>query len=262
MPNVIITKVMMLAMVGAMLTSACSTLLKTPESKAEMDPKLAIEAYARVLNGFVNKEGEIDFEGLQKNRQDLSMYIHYVAKKRFHEIGNPNQVLAHHLNAYNALSMFTVLEKNIPKTNSGLNKLFFFRLTKMEIGGQVMSLETYEKDFIRSLNEDRVHWALNCMSVSCPRLPQEIFKAETVQTQLQDLSIEFFNSEKHVQVNNDKKEVAVTEIIKFFPEDFVPVKASSVVNYVNLYRKNPVPQDYKVRYISYDWTINNSRRSR
>ncbi len=245
-----------------LLLPACTTMQKTPPSAANLDSAKALDAYSRVLKNFVNKEGEVDFEALQKDSKDLSDFVYYVAKKKFADLGSPEEALAHHLNAYNALSMYTVLQRGIPKSNSGLSKLFFFRLTKMEIGGEIMSLEAYEKDHIRSVGEDRVHWVLNCMSVSCPKLPQEPFIGEYLEARLQAAAMEFFNSDKNIKVDDNKKEVSVTEILHFFPEDFVPKKAPDVATYVNLYRTTPVPSDYKVRYIPYDWTINNSRRHR
>ncbi len=255
-----LNRIRRVGVLAIMLLSACSTMQKTPTSGSNLDSNKALEAYSRVLKNFVNKEGEVDFEGLEKDSKDLSDFVFYVAKKKFVDLGNPEQALAHHLNAYNALSMYTVLQRGIPKSNSGLSKLFFFRLTKMEIGAEIMSLEAYEKNFIRSLGEDRVHWALNCMSVSCPRLPQEPFRAENLEDELQAGAVEFFNSDKNIKVNDQNKEVSVSEILHFFPEDFVPKKAPTIATYVNLYRKTPVPSDYKVRYIPYDWTINNSRR--
>ena len=38
-----------------------------------------------------------------------------------------------------------------------------------------MSLYTLENDVIRPLGDERVHFALNCMVVSCPRLPRVAF---------------------------------------------------------------------------------------
>lgn len=220
----------------------------------------AVESYDKVLKNFVDHTGAVDFEGLQKSPQDLENYVAYVAQKKFSDFTTRESLLAHHLNAYNALSMYTVIQKKIPVTNAGFNKVRFFYLTKMEIGGITMSLVTYENDFIRSMNEDRVHWALNCMAVSCPRLPQKPFTAENLNTDLQNQAVEFFNSEKNVRVQNNEKKVEVSEILKFFPKDFVPKKAPSIIEYINLYRKDKIPLDYKTEYISYDWTINNSNR--
>ena len=240
--------------------SACSTFQKTPEVRFKVNDQQAIEAYAKVLVAYVNVKGEVDFNGLQKNPQDLETYVAYIAQKKWSDFKTRDELLAYHLNAYNALSMNTVIQKGIPETNAGFKKVRFFYLTKMEIGGQRMSLVAYEADYIRKMNEDRVHWALNCMAVSCPRLPRKPFSAETLNQDLQDLAVEFFNSDKNVHFSAEPNTVEVTEILKFFPEDFVPKKAASIVDYVNLYRQDKIPTNYKVNYIPYDWTINNSNR--
>jgi hypothetical protein len=49
-------------------------------------------------------------------------------------------------------------------------KIRFFLLRKYRVGGEDMSLYALENDIIRPLGEPRVHFALNCMAVSCPRL--------------------------------------------------------------------------------------------
>ena len=247
-------------LVSSLIITGCSTLQKTPRVSSPVGESQALTAYDKVLKNFVTKDGAVDFNSLQKQPLDLESYVSYVAQKKFSDFKSRESLLAHHLNAYNALSMYTVIQKNIPVSNSGFSKVRFFFLTKMEIGGSTMSLVTYESDFIRSMNEDRVHWALNCMAVSCPRLPQKPFVAETLDKDLQNLAEEFFNSEKNVRVHAADKKVEVSEILKFFPKDFVPVKAPSIVEYINLYRREKIPLDFKVEYIPYDWTINNSNR--
>ncbi len=244
----------------AFFLSSCSTFQKTPILAGTDNEAEAIAAYAMILQNYVNDRGEVDFEGLAKNSTNLERYVSFVAKKKFSDFKSPDSLLAHHLNAYNALSMYTVLQKGIPKTNAGFKKVKFFFLTKMEIGDLEMSLVDYENNYIRSIGEDRIHWALNCMAVSCPRLPRVPFYAENLNKDLQSLTVEFFNMESNVRVEESKKTVFVTEILKFFPKDFVPKKAPSILDYVNLYKSNPVPTTYEVDYIPYDWTINNSNR--
>lgn len=246
-------------LVSSLILTGCSTLQKTPHA-AIVNENQAIAAYSQVLKNYVNEAGAVDFNGLQKQPKDLETYVSYVAQKKFSDFTTREDLLAHHLNAYNALSMYTVLQKNIPESNAGFSKVRFFYLTKMEIGGKTMSLVTYENDFIRSMNEDRVHWALNCMAVSCPRLPRSPFEAKSLDQNLQNLAEEFFNSEKNIRPNSAEKKVEVSEILKFFPKDFVPRKAPSVIEYVNIYRREKIPLDFKTDYIPYDWTINNSNR--
>jgi hypothetical protein len=58
-----------------------------------------------------------------------------------------------------------------------------------------------------------------------------------------------------VQVDDAVKNFKVSEILKFYTEDFL-AKAPSLAAYVNRYREVKVPEDYAVGFIAYDWTIN------
>ncbi len=238
--------------------SSCSTVLKSPTVEGQYSDEKAIEAYGRVLEKFVNEKGQVDFEGIRSSPNDLNIYVDYIARKKWSELKIGPQALSHHLNAYNAMSMYTVIQKGIPKTNAGFNKVSFFYLTKMNIGGSNISLVDYETKTIRAIGEDRVHWSLNCMSISCPRLPRKPFTEAHLEEELQQNAEEFFNSEQNVQVDNQNKIIKVSEILDFFPEDFVPAKAQNIQAYINHFRQTPVPLDYKVKFIPYDWTINNS----
>ena len=56
--------------------------------------------------------------------------------------------------------------------------------------------------------------------------------------------------------------VWLSELLSFYPEDFVPSAATSLTAYANRYAPQPAPLDYEVRFTPYDWTIANSRRPR
>ena len=96
---------------------------------------------------------------------------------------------------------------------------------------------------------------LNCMSVSCPRLPREVFKPELLEVQLDREARKFFNEERNVSVSNATKSFKVSEILKFYTSDFL-ANSPSLAAYVNRYRDEKVPESYAVEFFSYDWTIN------
>ena len=43
--------------------------------------------------------------------------------------------------------------------------------------------------------------------------------------------------------------------MKFYTSDFLAA-APSLIEYIKRYRDEPIPNDYEVRFITYDWTIN------
>lgn len=68
---------------------------------------------------------------------------------------------------------------------------------------------------------------------------------------------EFFSREKHLRRRDDTREVWVSEILKFYTGDFVSSgKPQDLTEYINRYVQQPIPPAYRVRFIPYDWTIN------
>ena len=254
-----------LVVVALLLLAGCSTLVPAPTVPAS-SPQAALDAWARVLAGFVNAQGEVDFDTLSRGRADLDRYVRHVADAPLASLAPGGERLAHMINAYNALSMFNVLESGIPATHAGWNKVTFFVLRKLQVGGQAMSLRSFENDVIRpvsrSLNDPRVHFALNCSAVACPVLPRTPFSAETLEAELERETRAFFARPDNFRIDATSRTVWLSELLDFYPEDFVPQPAASLLAYANRYVVQPAPPDFTVRFTPYDWTIANSRRPR
>ncbi len=217
------------------------------------------DSWGRVLQKFVDDQGRVNFAALANDRADLDRMVAYV-----YDIGPNNQatlfptkqhVLAYHINAYNALAMHKVIASGIPETLAGVRKIGFFALGKVQVGGEAISLYDYENKVIRPLRDARIHFALNCMSVGCPRLPRDVFLPEKLEIQLDRETRLFFAEARNVSLDAAKKTVMLSEILKFFTEDFL-VSAPTLIDYVNRYRDSKIPDDYKVEFRDYDWTIN------
>ena len=248
-----------------LLLAGCSTLVPAPTVPAS-SPQAALDAWARVLAGFVNAQGEVDFEALASNRADLDRYVRHVADMPLDSLPAGPQRLAHMINAYNALSMFNVLQSGVPATHAGWNKVGFFVLRKVQVGGEAMSLRSFENDvirpFTRSQNDPRVHFALNCSAVACPVLPRSPFTAAALEAELERETHAFFARPENFRIDAASRTVWLSELLDFYPEDFVPQPAASLLDYANRYAPQPAPPDFKVRFTPYDWTIANSRRPR
>lgn len=223
----------------------------------------ADQPWARVLAKYVNERGEVDFHGVAADEADLDAFLQYVqrisprsAPDRFAEA---DARIAYYLNAYNAIAMFNVIDSGFPQALGPLRRLRFFGVKRFTLGGERLSLYTLENDVIRPLGDERVHFALNCMSVSCPRLPREPFRAGRLSETLDARAREFFAEPRNVQVMPEQKRVRLSSILKFYREDFLR-KAPSLIDYVNRYRTPPIPQDYDVEFFDYDWTVNDPHR--
>ena len=218
--------------------------------------------WAATLERFVDDQGRTDFIALEKDTAQLQRFVDAVGQVS--PASNPElfptqeDVLAYHINTYNALAMKGVIERGIPKNFSNLLKrASFFKFRKVIIGGKKTNLYDYENKVIRPLGEARMHFVLNCMVVDCPRLPKFVFTAENLERDLQAASVEFFAKPKHIEIDQANKTVYLSGILKFYTKDYVASgDKQDLVEYVNQFRETSIPQDYRVKFISYDWTIN------
>ena len=222
----------------------------------------AMSDWAYVLQHYVDEEGRTDFKSLSDNRQPLEnmvAFISFASPAMTPELfDSPQSEMAYHINTYNALAMHGVIEEGIP---NGFTNFFsraaFFKFRDVVIGGRVTNLYDYENDIIRPLGEPRVHFVLNCMVKDCPRLPQTPFYAATLGQSLEKATTEFFANKKHFYVDDKREQVFVSEILDFYTEDFVASgKAKDLLQYINPYLVDPIPQHYALRFIDYDWRIN------
>jgi len=222
----------------------------------------ALSAWERTLTRFVDDQGRTDFKALANDAGDLREFVAFAAKtsptSHPDQFATPEDVIAYHLNAYNAQAMLGVIERGIPNDfDSFLKKLSFFKFRKIIIGGQKTSLYDYENRVIRPLGDARVHFALNCMVHGCPRLPKEPFRAAVLERQLETAAREFFSKEQHLRIDISERTLYLSTILDLYTEDFVPSgRPEDLASYVNQYLETAVPEDYKVRFIKYDWTIN------
>ncbi len=251
---------------GIGLLQACSTLVSTPAvhnaSAPDVTKDAAQSAWARVLTGFVNPQGMVDFTGLAAQPADLHLYVNYVARIKATDIADPRERLAHYINSYNALSMFNVVDLGIPPSNAGLLARYrFFIARKHVIGGVAQSLYAYENEVIRKLGEPRIHWALNCSALSCPVLPREPFTGAQLEEQLERESKKFFADPRNMRVDEASRSVYLTEIMSFFTEDFTPGHAPNLIAYANRYAPQAADTSFQVRFTPYDWAIANWKRN-
>jgi Protein of unknown function, DUF547 len=245
--------------------AGCATRVPAPRvAQPAENADLAQAAWARVLASQVNERGEVDFQSLSRDRIDLDRYVRFVADTPLDSFAEGQPRLAHMINAYNALSMFNVIESGIPKTHSGLSKVTFFVLRKLDVAGQALSLYAFENDIIRPLGrklaDPRLHFALNCSALSCPMLPRVPFSAAGLDAELERETRAFFARPENFRIDHDARTVWLSELLNFYPEDFVPLAAPSLLVYANRYAPTPAPLDYVVRFTPYDWTVANSRR--
>ena len=244
----------------ASLLSLISIATPVPaQDSADMNVREWEGLWTRVLTEHVDEQGRIDFLALKRKHDDLDRVVAFIAASdpvsRPQLFPTRQSRIAYYINAYNALAMYGVVDAGIPDSLDGLRKFTFFYLRTFKIGGGSMSLYSFENEVIRPVGEERVHFALNCMVFSCPRLPRFAFTAEKVDRQLDAAAREFINSMRDVRAEPAQNEVWLSAIFDFYTKDFL-ARAPSLIDYVNRYRPDRIPPGFQVRFFDYDWTVN------
>ena len=202
---------------------ACRTTLTT-DVDPDGDPR---KAYGKLLADVVTDDGLVDYDLLDKRRKALDRFVAWLATDEAHMGKKAKQRHAYWLNAYNALVLFQVLERDRPEsvlTPSGwIPKpgAAFFVETAFIVGGEAVSLSEIEHERVRMLELDyRDHAALNCASMSCPPLRAELYTPGELQNQLHDQMARWvMDDERGVRVEGD--EAVFNPIFDWFARDFV-----------------------------------------
>jgi hypothetical protein len=129
----------------------------------------------------------------------------------------------------------------------------------MLVGGRAMSLYALENDVIRPLANamglPEVHFALNCSARSCPVLPRVPFHGGALAQQLAREARLFFSRRENFRFDPATHTVWLSELLNFYPEDFVPAHGSNLVDYANRHAPLPAPVDARLRFTPYDWSV-------
>jgi Protein of unknown function, DUF547 len=263
---------------SSVLWTAGLTVTLLALSPAAAEEAFSHEDWTAVLQHFVDDLGRVDYDGLAADRAVFDRYLEAIRSQgpnsRPERFPTREDRLAYYLNAYNALVFDGVLARGPEKVSvwSGtISGLAFFVRMKVRLDGEEMSLKHLEDDLIREQFRDpRVHAALNCASISCPRLPRRAFDPERLDSELDAAMREFVAAPSNCRVDDGDKIVRLSKIFDWFSADFVDYERSQgvarprVTDYVNRYREADaqIPAGYKIKYFDYDKAVNRQSPNR
>ncbi len=176
--------------------------------------------------------------------------------------------LAYWINAYNAVVIAGVLDRGVDTPSvwgDGFFGIGFFTVDRARLGGRQMSLKSLEDDIVRARFRDpRVHAALNCASIGCPRLPRRAFEGATLEADLDAAMRELVAAERNCRVDPATRTVWLSRIFDWFEGDFVGFEkergtaGATVIDYVNRYRADDaqIAPGLRVRFLEYDKRLN------
>ncbi|MGH9657690.1 MAG: DUF547 domain-containing protein [Bryobacteraceae bacterium] len=245
--------------------AALALLVCTPLAGTGFDHSI----WDRILKKHVNAIGEVDYAAIKKDRADVDAYVLALGESspdsRKELFPSRNHELAYWINAYNALVTKGVVDAYPTRSVRDLGFAYgFFRRKDYTLGGQKISLLALENDIIRKRYQDaRIHFAIVCASISCPRLSPDAFAGDQLDQHLDAATRMALAERRILAVKPEANEVVLSALFDWYKEDYGPVldflkKYATVKDREALERiKKP-----KLKYYDYDWSINDpgSRR--
>jgi Protein of unknown function, DUF547 len=260
------------ALVGATAPAGCAPAAPAPQ----------YGDYRAALMAFVDARGLVDYAGLKEQRVYLDDFVTYLERldPKTYDAWPDRDKIALWINAYNALTLRAIIDHYpiAPATPNGSYPKNSIRqipgvwdFNRVHVMGMEITLQYIETKILRrDFHEPRIHMALVCAAVSCPTLRSEPYEGAKLESQLDDQVRKFLADPRQFHVDRAKKEVRVSEIFRWYAEDFAPKNAADtpragLVAFASKYvsmedRSFLATNDYRITYTPYDWTLNEQPR--
>jgi hypothetical protein len=228
--------------------------------------------FNRLLSHYVDEEGQVDYARLKQHADSvLAPYLRQLTEM------NPagwsrDARLAFWMNAYNAYTLKLIVDHYPvptiwattpgPAKPSKENSPFALKLGT--VADTARTLDEIEHEIIRGrFDEPRIHFALVCAAVSCPRLRQEAFTGPRLDAQLDDQARTFLHDVSKNRIPAEDDRIALSRILKWYGQDFGP-STDALQRYVARYFEGQVRDrlsraDYTVDFLPYDWALNDQK---
>lgn len=245
--------------------------------------------YDTFLQRFVSN-GLVDYKGMAKQQATLNKYlqsIEHVDPIKF-ENWSENEQMTFWINAYNAITLEAILRNYpiqwgsfiswalFPKSSiRQINKVWDTFYTK--VMGKELTLNQIEHEILRKkFHDPRIHFAIVCASIGCPKLESRAFLADDLEQRLEGAARNFISDSKQVKLNKKENTIYLSSIFEWYKGDFEasPEVHRNFKNYSKsergiiefiVNRLSQEDQQFvfnnqpKIKYLKYDWTLNEQK---
>ena len=235
--------------------------------------KIGHSSFDGLLRKYVDTDGYVDYtawKASHADRQTLIDYLVTLGKANPQALASKQAKLAFWINAYNAVTIEGILrEYPTSSIRNHTARLVGYNIWKdlpLIVGGRQYSLDSMEHQVLRKMNEPRIHFAIVCASIGCPRLLNRAYVSDRLDEQLTGNARDFFSRAQNLRTDSASGTLLVSSILDWFGEDFgsstkqqgaylkpyLPAAAQRVVDSGRL----------RFRYLDYNWNLNDQKSKR
>jgi hypothetical protein len=184
-----------------------------------------------ILKTNVDGDGYVNYDAIKINKGgDLYQYLSFVEAADL-KTCTDKEKLAFWINTYNATMIAKVLARPNMKKVSEDFKLFAepckvakIQLSLNEIEHRVLRSDPKNGGPIAGVSltpDPRIHFALVCGAMDCPKLWNRAYSPQNVDERLQANAVSFANNPKHLRIENGQ--LVMTSLMKWYMDDFKSV---------------------------------------
>ncbi len=225
----------------------------------------------RLLQKYVDQDGMVDYSAWKASAADtrlLDRYLSQLSDASAAVAASRAARLAFWINAYNAVTIRGIL-REYPTTSirNHTARLFGYNIwkdLKLFVGGKQFSLDQIEHEILRKMSEPRIHFAIVCASIGCPRLLNQAYVADQVDDQLETNAKDFFSRRQNFRYDASANQFELSSILSWFDEDFGSDRRSLLRRIAAWLPTIEAQQAARrgtagISYLSYDWNLNQQR---
>ncbi len=230
-------------------------------------------AYTALLGRYVDQSGMVDYATWKATAADiraLDAYLETLSRANPDASASREGQLAFWINAYNAVTLRGILrEYPTSSIRNHTAKVVGYNIWDdllLHVGDGRYSLNQIEHDVLRKMGDWRIHFAINCASIGCPRLLAEAYVPQKLEQQLVANTQQFFSDPRKFR-HDPAGRLYITQIIKWFAEDFGATPAErlrTIAPYLptEAARQLAASGSAQFSYLDYDWGLNDRSAQR
>jgi len=217
--------------------------------------------FTMVLKKYTKKDGHQILVNYKDLKNDQGVFKEYLSELESLTQENFNKFkqkekLAFWINAYNAYTIRLILKNYPVKSIKDIGSFITGPWSQKFISlfQKKYTLDDIEHDIIRKqFKEPRIHFAVNCASLSCPSLFQEAFIAKKLNAQLDKVAENFLLNKSKNYFDKKSNILYLSKIFNWYGSDFNS-KYKGYRNYIKTYIKTS--DEYATEWLAYDWKLN------
>lgn len=197
-------------------------------------------------------DGLVNYTAIQNQPSELDSLVSVISA--FKNNVSDEERKAFFINAYNILAIKNIVDYYPVKSPQDIS--VFYDKIKYTVSGEKLTLNEIENNKLREIYKDaRFHFVLVCGAKGCPPITNFAYTPEKLAQQMDAQAKTDLNNAEFIRVYASDKKVELSEIFKWYEGDF-KANGKSVIQFINQYRTEKIPEDYSVDYYSYDWRVN------